>query len=105
MDPFRALASFILGKFEQSLIARWAKFLFCLGFSGIVTFLGVCGVMLAGSGDYALAIGSGMITSAVMMLAVYFGWPDGNLRKGMFIAVPENLVEKQSDPKIDRIQD
>jgi hypothetical protein len=43
MDPLGALAEFVLGKMKQSAMAQWAKLLFTMGFSAMVSFLFVWG--------------------------------------------------------------
>ena len=39
MNPFDALATFVLGKIKEGIWAQWLRFLFELGFSAIASFL------------------------------------------------------------------
>ena len=104
MNPFDALAIFVLGKIKEGLYARWLKFLFELVFSGVVTFLFVCGGVLAGGAvvdsDIGLAvwvaeaIGSGMVMSAIVMTALFRRESNG-LTKNMIVVLPSAEATKE----------
>lgn len=103
MDPFQGLASLILGKLKDSTIALWWKFLFELLFSGAVSFLLVCGVTLVSSKSWAIAAGTGMLTSAVCMTVV-FRKESSRLTKGMLVVLPELEAVKEVETDLQTIQ-
>jgi ABC-type bacteriocin/lantibiotic exporter with double-glycine peptidase domain len=102
MDPFQGLADFVLGKLKQSAIALWLKFLFEILFSAIVSFLLICGVTLVSSKNGALAIGTGMITAAVVMTVV-FRKETSRLTRGMFVVLPELEANKELTTDLETI--
>lgn len=102
MDPFQGLASLILGKLKDSTIALWWKFLFEEIFSGVVSYLIVCGAALSGGGNPQVAKGAGMITAAVCMTVV-FRKETGRLTKGMFVALPELEANKELNTDLQTI--
>jgi hypothetical protein len=104
MNPFEGLAKFALGLIEQKTLQNWLKLLFEMIASGILTFMLTCGVFLIGSklwaiyfpdfntgiavvpeGDWALSIGLGLVTSAMMVIAVFRRSP---LSKGLMLVLP-----------------
>jgi len=103
MDPFQGLASLILGKLKDSTIALWWKFLFELVFSAVVSFLIICGSVLVTSEEYTLAIGSGMITAAVVMTVV-FRKETSRLTKGMLVVLPALEANKELNTDLQTIQ-
>jgi F0F1-type ATP synthase assembly protein I len=94
MDPFQGLASLILGKLKDSTIALWWKFLFEICFSGVVSYLTICGAALMGGGNPLIAKGAGMLSAAVFMTIV-FRKETSRLTKGMFVALPELEAVKE----------
>jgi hypothetical protein len=92
MDPLGALAEFVLGKMKQSAIAQWAKLLFTMGFSATVSFLFVCGSVLALGQPVAFAIGSGMVMAAMAMVVLFRRSP---LTKGLMVVLPEAEATKE----------
>src|SRR5580704_639584 len=113
MNPFDALAIFVLGKIKEGLYARWLKFLFELGFSGVVTFLFICGGILAGGAvvdsDIGMAvwvivaIGSGMVASAIAVTALFRRESNG-LTKGMIVALPSAEAAKEIATDLEYIE-
>jgi hypothetical protein len=87
MNPFDALATFVLDKIKEGLYAQWLKFLFELAFSGTVSFLFICGGVLVSSASDAAAVGSGMIAAAIAMTAL-FRRERSRLTKGMIVILP-----------------
>lgn len=87
MNPFDALATFVLGKIKEGLYAQWLKFLFELGFSGTVSFLFICGGVLVSSSSVTAGVGSGMIAAAIAMTAL-FRRERSRLTKGMIVILP-----------------
>ena len=67
MNPFDALAEFVLGKIKEGLYAAWPKFLFEIAFSAVVSFLFGCGSLLFARAPVEIAIGFGMIWAAMAM--------------------------------------
>lgn len=92
MDPLGALAEFVLGKMKQSAMALWMKLLFTMAFSAAVSFLFICGTMLALGQPAGFAIGSGM-TMAAMAMAVLFR--RSGLTKGLMVVLPEAEAAKE----------
>lgn len=103
MDPFQGLADFVLGKLKQSAIALWLRFLFEIVFSGGVSFLLVFGSVLVSSRNWALAAGSGAITAAVVMTAV-FRKESSRLTRGMFVVLPALEANKELETDLQTIQ-
>jgi len=87
-----ALADFVLGKLKQSAIALWLKLLFTMAFSAVVSFLFVCGSMLALGQPAGFAIGSGMVMSAMAMAVLFRRSP---LTKGLMVVLPESEATKE----------
>lgn len=109
MNPFDAIATFVLGKIKEGIWAAWLKFLFELTFSAVVSFLFVCGTVLASTRSAALSIGSGMI-AASLSLTVLFRRESSKLTKGMLVVLPSaeaaqelandfQIIQKASEDK------
>ena len=94
IDPFAGLATFILGRLKESLIGAWMRFLFEMAFSGVVSFLLVWGSVLVSTRNWALAAGSGGITAAVCMTAL-FRKETSRLTRGMLVVLPELEANKE----------
>jgi ABC-type multidrug transport system permease subunit len=103
MDPFQGLADFVLGKLKQSAIALWLRFLFEILFSAIVSFLLIAGSVLVSSRSWALAVGSGAITAAVVMTVV-FRKETSRLTRGMFVVLPALEANKELTTDLQTIQ-
>jgi ABC-type multidrug transport system permease subunit len=103
VDPFQGLADFVLGKLKQSAITLWLKFLFEILFSAAVSFLLIFGSVLVTSRNWALAVGSGAITSAVVMTVV-FRKETSRLTRGMFVVLPALEASKELDTDLQTIQ-
>lgn len=87
MNPFDAIAVFVLGKIKEGIWAAWLKFLFEIAFSAITTFLFVCGTILSTTEFVDVAIGSGMVASALVMV-VLFRKESSRLTRGMLVVLP-----------------
>lgn len=94
MNPFDAIATLILGKIKDGIIAQWLKFLFELLFSAVVSFLFTCGSVLCASDSTTIAIGSGMIMSALSM-TVLFRRESSKLTRGMLVVLPSAEATKE----------
>jgi len=103
VDPFGALATFVLGRLKDSAVAQWWKFLFEIVFSGVVSYLTICGAALLGGGNESVSKGAGMLGAAVCMTVV-FRKETSRLTKGMFVALPELEAEKELVTDVQTIQ-
>ena len=103
MNPFNAIAELILGKIKEGFIAAWVKFLFELIFSAIVSFLFVCGTLLATTDEVSLAIGSGMVMSALSVV-VLFRRESSKLTRGMLVVLPSAEAAKELETDFQVIQ-
>jgi hypothetical protein len=103
MDPFQGLATFVLGRLKDSTIALWWKFLFELAFSGIGSFLLICGLGLVAGGRPAVCIGSGMIAAVVSMVYL-FRKESSRLTKGMIVVLPSIEADKELATDFETIQ-
>ena len=101
MDALGALAEFVLGKMKQSAMAQWTKLLFTMGFSATVSFLFVCGSVLALGQPAAFAIGSGMVMAAMAMVVLFRRSP---LTKGLMVVLPEAEAAKEIETNFQVIE-
>jgi hypothetical protein len=103
VNPFNAIAELILGKIKEGFIAAWAKFLFELIFSAVVSFLFVCGTALCADADAGLAIGGGMVMAALSMV-VLFRRESSKLTRGMLVVLPSAEAAKELETDLQVIQ-
>lgn len=103
MNPFDALATFVLGKIKEGLWAQWLRFLFELIFSAVNSFLLACGSMLVAVHSETTAIGTGMIFAALAM-TVLFRRESSRLTKGMLVVLPESEAAKELATDFEVIQ-
>lgn len=103
MNPFDALATFVLGKIKEGLYAQWLRFLFELGFSATVSFLFSCGGMLVGGASDAMSVGVGMIWSALAMVYL-FRRERTKLTAGMIVALPGDEAAKELQSNFEVIE-
>lgn len=103
MNPFDALASFVLGKIKEGLYAQWLKFLFEMGFSAIVSFLFTCGGLMAAKTPASIAIGTGMVMAAIA-LTTLFRREKNKLTKGMLVVLPSAEATQELDTNLQTIQ-
>ena len=94
MNPFDAIATFVLGKIKEGVWAEWLRFLFELLFSAIVSFLFTCGSVLVTTRSVAIAIGSGMVVAS-LALTVLFRRESSKLTKGMLVVLPSAEAAKE----------
>jgi hypothetical protein len=81
-----AISSAITKLVEIHRIDRWCRLVFTMGFSANVSFLVTCGGALAAHRPTFEAVGTGMISAAVMMTVLF---RRSDLTKGMIVAIPE----------------
>jgi len=103
VNPFDALATFVLGRLKQSATAAWMKFIFELVFSAIGSFLFICGGVLVSSRSWTLAAGSGMIVAAIAMTAL-FRKEQARLTKGMLVVLPSAEAAKEIETDLQTIE-
>lgn len=92
MNPFDGLARYLLGRLEQKVFQNWMRLLFQMGFSGIVSFLFVCGTVMVSTKSAVLGIGSGMIVGAMAMMVLFRRSPQTS---GMTVVLPGAEAEKE----------
>jgi multisubunit Na+/H+ antiporter MnhC subunit len=92
MNPFDGLAKYLLGRLEQKIIQDWARFLFQMAFSALVSFLFTCGTVLVSSKSVIVAVGSAMVMSAIV-LTVFFR--TSKLTAGMQVVLPSEEAEQE----------
>ena len=103
MDPFQGLASFILGKMKDSLVGLWWKLIFEMLFSSAVSFQTICGASLIAGARPSLAIGNGLVASAVA-LTYLFRKETSRLTKGMLVVLPGLEANKELNSDLQTIQ-
>ncbi len=96
-----ALADFVLGKLKQSAMALWLKLLFTMTFSAAVSFLFVCGTVLALGQSPAFAIGSGMVMAAMAMTVLF---RRSSLTKGLMVVLPGSEAAKEIETNFQVIE-
>lgn len=69
---------------------EWVTLLTSLGFSALTSFLFVCGSALVANQSKPFAIGSGMVSAAVMATVV---WRRSPLTRGTLVALPSKEAE------------
>lgn len=103
MNPFDALASFVLGKIKEGLYAQWLKFLFEMSFSAVVSFLFITGGMMAAKIPPSIAIGTGMVMSAISITTL-FRREKNKLTKGMLVVLPSAEAAQEIATDLQTIQ-
>ena len=101
MDPFQALAKTIIGIYEGKAIQKWVALLFELIWSGGLTFLFSCGSALIAKAPPGIAIGTGMVLSAITMTVVFRRSP---LTKGLLLVLPSAEALKEIATDVQTIQ-
>ena len=103
MNPFEALASYILGRIQQKVYQAWMRLVFQIAVSMAGSFLFMAGTVMIGavakcppSAALVLGLGSGMISAAVILVYYLRCSP---LTRGMIFVFPaqEALQELQTD--------
>jgi hypothetical protein len=92
MNPFDGLAKYLLGRLEQKVIQNWARFLFQMAFSAMVTFLFTCGSVLVSTKSVITAVGSAMVMAAIV-LTVFFR--TSRLTAGMQAVLPSEEAAQE----------
>jgi len=92
MNPFDGLAKYLLGRLEQKIIQSWARFLFQMAFSAIVSFLFTCGTVMVSTKSVIVGVGSGMVMTAIV-LTVFFR--TSKLTAGMQAVLPSEEAAQE----------
>jgi len=103
MNPFDAIATFVLGRIKDGIWAAWLKFLFEMAFSAVVSFLFICGSVLAATRSPSVAIGSGMVMAAIAMTTL-FRREKNKLTKGMLVVLPSAEAAQEIATDLQSIQ-
>jgi hypothetical protein len=103
MNPFDALATFVLGRIKEGIWSSWLKFLFEMSFSAIVSFLFTCGTVLVSTRSTSVSIGSGMIMAAIAMVTL-FRRERSKLTKGMLVVIPSAEAAQEIATDLQTIQ-
>lgn len=101
VDPFAALAQIILGIYNGRKVQQWISLLFQMAFSAVSTFLFVCGTSLATSRNWPISLGSGMISSALVLVIFFRRSP---LTKGMMAVLPQDEAKTEINTDIQVIE-
>lgn len=102
MNPFDGIAHFFLGLIEHKTLQGWLRLLFELTLSGLLTFMLACGgVLVTPPHSWAVAIGTGLITAAVIMTVVFRRSP---LTKNMMLILPAWEAAKEIETNMEVIQ-
>lgn len=103
MNPFADIGEFFLDWIREGLLVAWLRFTFEMLFSGVVTFLFVCGGVLASTRSWALSCGLGMTATAIS-LTVLFRREQSKLTKGMLVVLPAEESTKELETNLQIIQ-
>lgn len=100
-DPFAAIAQIIIGIYNSGKVQRWVSLIFQMLFSAVSSFLFVCGTSLVASKSWTLSIGSGMITSALVLVVFFRRSP---LTKNMIAVLPADEAKMEINTDIQVIE-
>lgn len=93
--------SFVENLIKEHRINEWFKLVFSFVFSYATTFSFVCGTALTAGKSWILAIGSGMVSGAVVVTYLFRRSP---LTKGLFVALPAEEAGKEIDTNLQALQ-
>lgn len=93
VDPFQWISAWR----RDTRLFEWCRLYSSLAFSGFTSFLFVCGSALMANQSKLFAIGSGMVSAAVMMTVV---WRSSPLTKGTSVALPAEEAAKELQTNI-----
>jgi hypothetical protein len=92
MNPFDGLAKYLLGRLEQRILQNWARLIFQMGFSAVVSFLFTCGTVMLATRSALTGIGSGMVVASMSMMVLFRRTPQ---TAGMTVVLPGAEAEKE----------
>lgn len=98
-DIAGGIASVINNLITLHKLDKWARLVFTMGFSGVVSFLTACGGSLIAHRPSAEAVGTGFVASAVYMTVLF---RRSDLTRGMIVALPaeEAKAELESNQQV-----
>lgn len=96
-----ALGEIVSGWLRDRIFQKWFNLLFELVWSGILSFLFVCGSALVAKTSPAISIGAGMVMSAITMTIVFRRSP---LTKGLLLVLPSAEALKEIETDVETIQ-
>ncbi len=91
-DPISGTLGVILGHILQSRIWRMMRLGYAMGLAATIAFLIVGGGTLAAGVHVPIAIGSGMVSAGIAMIATYAKSPDA---KDLPIALPQTVLDEE----------
>ena len=96
VDPFQWIDAWR----RTTKLFEWVRLIVSIGFSGLTSFLFVCGTVLMHGEAKPFAIGSGMASAAVMMTVV---WRTSPLTKGTTVALPAAEAKAELETNVEVI--
>ena len=101
MDPFGALAEFVLGKLKQSAMSLWLKLLFTMGLSFTVTLCFFSGTVALRTGSLTTGFATGLVASSLVLVGLFRMSP---LCKKLLIAVPAEILQAEEKEKLQKVE-
>ena len=101
MDPFGALAEFVLGKLQQSAVSLWLKLLFTMGLSFMVTLCFFSGTVALKTGSLTTGFATGLVASSLVLLGLFRMSP---LCKKLLIAVPAEILQAEEKQELQKVE-
>ena len=92
LDVFQGVASLVTGIIRTHKLDAWAKLIFELSFSYSISASITCGGALMAHQPWLFAVGSGMVSGAVMATVVFRRSP---LTKGMLVVLPSEEAKEE----------
>ncbi|MCI0402669.1 MAG: hypothetical protein L0212_04005 [Acidobacteria bacterium] len=94
IDPGSALVKLFTAWRQSKQAQAWARLLFSMLFSGLISFLGAAGTALVGGEGLLVSLGYGMVAAAGVLFSLFLASP---LTRGMMISVPRQIVERHQE--------
>jgi len=95
-DPFRAVADIIVGIHNAGKVQGWARLIFSMVASYLISLNVIAGTMLAAGSPWGVALGSGMLAGAGFSF-VAFTRANRKLTEGVVLAVPQVTEDAARD--------
>ena len=93
-DPVADIVEIFFKRAAQTKFVQYATLILELSIAGTISFLGGCGLSLVCGRSVPLSIGSGMLFSALALLAT-FGKSANS--KGLIISIPDDIQKKAGE--------
>jgi hypothetical protein len=101
MDPFGALAQFVLGKLQQNAVSVWLKLLFTMGLSFTVTLCFFSGTVGLRTGSLTTGFATGLVAASLVLLGLFKMSP---LCKKLLIAVPAEILQAEEKQELKQVE-